>query len=173
MIECIYSSECSKNKEIEKLKQTIEILKKENDFLKKDHLLMDYNVYNRHYLEESLKDEYYPKLKNKDWFYNFALIDINNLHHINRKYGYDEGDNYIRNVSRQILNDMNNRNVTGKIFRIGGDEFLIIYEPYDFIDFDNIDNITYSIGRFKDKKSFKREIKRMDKEIIKNKGERK
>lgn len=157
--------------EIKKLKKAIEVLKKENEMLKKDKLLSDFNVFNRHYLDELLKEEYFPKLENKEgWFYNVALMDLDNLHNINREKGYEFGDIFIKNTIKKIKNIIEETKASGRIFRIGGDEFLIIYQPYDYVDFDLINDITFAIGTFNSKESFKNEIKNLDEIIISKKS---
>ena len=160
--------------EIKKLKKALEVLKKENDKLKKDNLLKEYNVYNRHYLDELLKTEYYPKLENKEnWFFNISLIDLDNLHNINREKGYEEGDKFIKNVVKTVKERMEENNVSGRIFRIGGDEFIVIYQPYDYLDLEEIPNITYATGTFNSKEKFKSVLKDLDKIIISEKEKKK
>ena len=164
---------CKCNRKIKKLKKTIEVLKKENEFLKKDTLLKDFNIFNRHYLNELLKKEYIPKLKNKsDWFYNIILIDLDNLHNINREKGYDKGDEYIISIIKKIRELMNKKNVSGRIFRMGGDEFLIIYQPYDCLNLNKIKGITYASGILSSKENFKDTLKKLDNEIIQKKKEK-
>ena len=144
------------------LEELIKQLKKENEKLKKDHLTQ---VWNRHYLDEMLKIKYNEKIK-KGWIYNIALIDLDGLHELNRTQGYEKGDEFIINVVKQIKELMKESNVEGDIYRIGGDEFIIIYEPYDVINFEKIKNITYSVGYFHEKLSFKEAIKQLDSNII-------
>jgi diguanylate cyclase (GGDEF)-like protein len=55
-----------------------------------------------------------------------TYVDINNLHEINRIYGHEAGDDVIMNVSKLIR-----FYYTGsKIFRIDGDEFVIVTSGY-------------------------------------------
>ncbi len=53
------------------------------------------------------------------------VIDINNLKFCNDKYGHDKGDIYIKTVSSAILESFCD---DCKCYRMGGDEFCIIYE---------------------------------------------
>ena len=74
--------------------------------------------------------------------------------------------------SKQLKQAMDKQNVSGKIFRLGDDEFLIVYQPYDVLDIDNVENITYSKSYFSKDKHFRKAINEADKEIIKQKGKR-
>jgi GGDEF domain-containing protein len=144
------------------LEQLIKELKNENIKLKKDNLT---NVWNRHYLDEMLSTKYKDRIK-KGWIYNVILIDLDGLHELNRTKGYEAGDEFIINVVEQIKKIMSENNVTGDIFRIGGDEFLIIYEPYDDINLDDIKNITYAKGYFYKGYEFRELMKKLDSKII-------
>ncbi|MDA3855724.1 MAG: GGDEF domain-containing protein [Candidatus Woesearchaeota archaeon] len=54
-----------------------------------------------------------------------AFIDINKLKIVNDKYGHHEGDEYIIQINKIIKKTLRN---TEYIIRIGGDEFLIIFD---------------------------------------------
>ena len=152
--------------EIKFLKTQIKDLKKIIENLMKDKLT---GVYNRHYLDEMLQ-EYERKINEKSyWFYNVYLIDLNNLHEVNRNKGYDKGDEYILENIDFIKKVLHNNNVSGAIYRIGGDEFLIITQPYDFIPVEEFKNNSFEIAYAKwDKnKSFKEIIRKLDSQIIK------
>lgn len=77
------------------------------------------NNYNRHFLElkkvEFMQKETCPIA--------FIMCDIDSLKYINDKYGHDAGDEYIllcNNILRKSVRS------TDYIFRLGGDEFLLI-----------------------------------------------
>lgn len=55
----------------------------------------------------------------------FTLVDINNLHMINKTQGYRAGDKVIQEVAEQ-LKQLMNKEKNSHIYRIGGDEFVII-----------------------------------------------
>lgn len=59
-----------------------------------------------------------------------VLMDINGLRKINENYGDSYGDHMIRKVGG-ILSSV----LTGEIFRIGGDEFVVLWENIDFLEF--------------------------------------
>jgi diguanylate cyclase (GGDEF) domain len=53
---------------------------------------------------------------------------------VNDSYGHDVGDRYIRNTSAAICDVFKN----GSIFRIGGDEFVIIIDGADYENADRL-----------------------------------
>lgn len=63
-----------------------------------------------------------------------AYFDINNLKLINDSLGHDKGDLYIQNSCKFICNHFKN----SPVFRIGGDEFVVILTGVDFQNRNNI-----------------------------------
>ena len=61
---------------------------------------------------------------NKSKNYTIISLDINNLKYVNDTLGHLEGDTYISEVGRLILKSFSPK---GSCFRIGGDEFSVIY----------------------------------------------
>lgn len=55
---------------------------------------------------------------------SIAFIDINNLKYVNDTYGHAEGDIYISNICDSIKKNIREIDV---LFRLGGDEFLIVF----------------------------------------------
>lgn len=84
-------------------------------------------LYNRMYIEEKFdkfKDE---ALKNNSSFC-MVIFDIDNLKHINDRYGHSEGDSVILKISNEL------RKITAEndiLARIGGDEFLGLFHDTD------------------------------------------
>ncbi|MBR4224229.1 MAG: diguanylate cyclase, partial [Oscillospiraceae bacterium] len=62
----------------------------------------------------------------------FALVicDLNDLKKVNDTYGHKAGDEYIRCASRMICSVF----VNSPVFRIGGDEFVVILRRNDYTD---------------------------------------
>lgn len=60
----------------------------------------------------------------------FALIllDCNNLKQINDEFGHDHGDIYLKTASSVICNVFSH----SPVFRIGGDEFVVLLQKQDF-----------------------------------------
>ena len=82
---------------------------------------------NRHQLDEFLRELHALSMSltlenKKDWL-EVLHIDLNKFKEINDKYGHQFGDEVLITASRQLKAIDKN---TGNIFRMGGDEFLII-----------------------------------------------
>lgn len=62
----------------------------------------------------------------------FAIVmaDVNNLKKVNDEFGHDRGNEYIVGVCK-LLSDIYKRS---PIFRIGGDEFVVVLEGKDYIN---------------------------------------
>ena len=71
--------------------------------------------------------------------FGIAMIDLNNLKMINDNYGHEEGNYAIKKVCEYVCNTF----VHSPVFRIGGDEFVVILKGSDY-------SIVYSlIANFK------------------------
>ncbi len=89
------------------------------------------NLGNRLALSEKRIDYY----KTKKSFY-IILLDINNLKYVNDKYGHKYGDCIIKLLSDMLKKEFGD--IYGKdLFRIGGDEFVIIYHCPKNIDLES------------------------------------
>ncbi len=82
--------------------------------------------------------------------YGVVVFDLNNLKLINDKYGHDVGDESLK----QMANLISNHYKKCPLFRIGGDEFVVILEGEDYINrtvlcesFENIINENNKIGK--------------------------
>ena len=60
--------------------------------------------------------------------YIFVFCDINDLRGVNNRFGHSEGDNYITLIASALSRCMAHASA---VYRIGGDEFLILYEKVD------------------------------------------
>ena len=60
--------------------------------------------------------------------FGIAMIDLNNLKVINDNYGHEEGNYAIKKLSELVCNTF----VHSPVFRIGGDEFVVILKGSDF-----------------------------------------
>ncbi len=63
-----------------------------------------------------------------------CFIDMDGLKEMNDRYGYAEGDRYIRSVTGQLQHAC--RSEEDMLFRYGGDEFLLLFPeaPVDIIE---------------------------------------
>ena len=60
--------------------------------------------------------------------FGMLMIDINYLKKINDTFGHEAGDLYIKNMCTLICDTFEN----SPVFRIGGDEFVVLLENKDF-----------------------------------------
>lgn len=88
-----------------------------SDYAYKDDLT---GTYNRRY--STIKINEY--LSNKEEF-TLIAIDIDNLKYVNDNYGHVEGDKYLVDVVNTIYQNIKSSDY---IFRVGGDEFVILLE---------------------------------------------
>ena len=65
---------------------------------------------------------------NPTYAYAIVVCDVNDLKYVNDRYGHDYGDEYLRKACRIICDVY----VHSPVFRVGGDEFVVILEGDDF-----------------------------------------
>jgi len=76
------------------------------------------NVYNRNKFIEFSHKYNKKNCRRVACFY----IDVNGMHNVNNSKGHEAGDCLLKDIAFELKNDFNN----GFIFRMGGDEFLVI-----------------------------------------------
>lgn len=59
-----------------------------------------------------------------------AIIDVDNFKLVNDNYGHQEGDKVLRTIASILTNSCRG---LGKVGRIGGDEFFVVYDNFDDI----------------------------------------
>ena len=152
----------------------IDTLKNERDKYKYDHLTymmgrIDFEEQYQIFFNDFIKEE-------KDFV--LGLIDINNLHTINRVGGYEAGDNLIKIVADELKEVYSD----SLLYRIGGDEFAILCRKINCLTFLNrfernsilSKNITFGIVSVQDmfkKENFDKKslFKYVDKIVIQKK----
>ncbi len=82
-------------------------------------------AYNRKALEKDLK-ELLNKGKEEDLDLVIAIVDVDNFKQINDEYGHLVGDFVLVKLTQIIKNIIKQH---GKIYRYGGDEFIIVFYP--------------------------------------------
>lgn len=79
--------------------------------------------------------------------FTMILIDINDLHTVNRVHGYAAGDNLILKIANVLSKAFVECNGT-EVFRIGGDEFTVLLKGYNQVKLDEIlsgiEGVTYA-----------------------------
>ncbi len=63
-----------------------------------------------------------------------AIVDLNYLKRINDNHGHDKGDLAIKNLCSHICNVFSH----SPVFRIGGDEFVVVLHGYDLEHHDSL-----------------------------------
>ena len=127
-----------------------DLMKKDNEILSMKEYVnkMDVLAYRDSLTGAGNKAAYEKAAKRLDWDIlaenaNFAMVmcDLNYLKKINDNYGHDKGNEYIKtmnNILKGVFEE-------SPIFRIGGDEFIIILQE------DEIKKINQNIAIIKDK----------------------
>jgi diguanylate cyclase (GGDEF)-like protein len=80
-------------------------------------------AYNRRFADEMIKHRIKVNKTNNSKSV-LIMLDIDNLKNINDNFGHAKGDELITTISSTIINNIRD---TDYLFRIGGDEFLILY----------------------------------------------
>ncbi len=142
------------------------------------------------YIEYNMKDEltgallrnkFYNDIK-RDGFRYFIIYDVNGLKHINDELGHIYGDNALSKFGHCALSSLPRR---ARLYRIGGDEFAIIYSKARKEDVDtliktieskiNLDDIPFGVSCgyscFDKKCDFNDAYKRADEMLYKCKNE--
>ncbi len=112
-----------------------------------------------------------------------AVFDLNGLKHINDTLGHQAGDKFIKKGSDTICRFFKH----SPVFRVGGDEFVVIVTGYDYLNIDsimtrfrkhNIKNqlkgdvvIAAGLSRFSGDRNVAAVFKRADEEMYHNKAE--
>ena len=86
------------------------------------------NVYNYLAFQEE-KAKLSIRLKKKDYSFALAMCDLNDLKKVNDELGHMVGDQYLMDAAKTMRDVFPN----SKVFRIGGDEFIIVIEDDDFL----------------------------------------
>jgi len=94
-------------------------------------------------LNRNALNDFFRKCHNRDKDIAVLFLDLDHFKEINDKLGHHIGDLLIRAVGQRLLLFMS---PTLKVFRIGGDEFLIIVERFDMQQAERLaDQILYCI----------------------------
>ncbi len=127
-------------------------------------------------LDEIIRD-------NKEFDFAVAVFDLNGLKQINDTLGHQAGDEFIKRGCDAICRIFKH----SPVYRIGGDEFVVIAQGYDFLNIDslmvkmrkhNIKNqnkgdvvIAAGMSRFNKDETVSEVFKRADAEMYRNKKE--
>ena len=111
----------------EQLQKTLAILQQERQLLEHSaHIDPLTNLGNRGGL-----DRHVDSLWSNGAPFTCAYIDIDHLKHCNDRFGHAEGNRYILGVCRALTKTMNHDDL---LFRIGGDEFVLVSPTADEVE---------------------------------------
>lgn len=159
----VYEEISKLNSDLLNSKRTIE--KQNAELLKFNNLLKKMAIedsltgcYNRRYFYEFMREEIYPVVRGD--IYTLIMIDFNYFKAVNDQYGHDAGDRLLTYFVQIVKNNIVDH---GEIFRIGGDEFVILLKDQlkeaenitatisrDFAKQSSIASLSYGIVSFKD-----------------------
>ena len=88
---------------------------------------------NRNGYDSAVKDLEW-KIESGDAEFGIAMIDLNFLKRVNDTYGHDKGNVMIRKCSRMVCDIFKH----SPVFRIGGDEFVVILQGHDYEHIDDL-----------------------------------
>jgi diguanylate cyclase (GGDEF)-like protein len=71
--------------------------------------------------------DFNKEIRNKNMDFGVIVLDVNDLKEANDKYGHDVGNKLLMTVARMIANVFRR----SPVFRIGGDEFVVILRNRD------------------------------------------
>ena len=80
------------------------------------------------------KIELNAKLRSEEMHFAVVMVDLNDLKKVNDSFGHEKGDRYIIKNCRRICEIFDH----SPVFRIGGDEFVVILLDRDYADRDRL-----------------------------------
>lgn len=81
-------------------------------------------LYNRYGMEEEIREQLHQYARNKNDSFYIITCDLDNFKHINDTWGHLEGDRALILISSALVKA--GKMFDSEVFRIGGDEFVII-----------------------------------------------
>lgn len=114
------------NEEVRREEEHVKALRMANDLARRDALTGAKNITAFREFEESVQKD----MDEGDENLKFAIVvcDINYLKLVNDTYGHKAGDDYIRSSCQLIFSTFSH----SPVFRVGGDEFVVILKGNDY-----------------------------------------
>lgn len=129
----------------------IEYLEKSNNNLKQEiqklrHIIKTYKYDKLTGL--LLRSDFHDRLEELLYEFNefnhrfiIAMVDLDGLHDLNRDISFEAGDEFIKQIADELKEHFEDSN----LFRVGGDEFMILKRGYDIDGFvEQLNKITRS-----------------------------
>ncbi|MDY0052627.1 MAG: diguanylate cyclase [Aliarcobacter sp.] len=111
--------------DVSNYKNALNELKVLSDLSITDHLT---SLYNRRHFQEIFEKKL-SSLNRHNNHFSFAILDIDFFKDYNDFYGHPQGDIALKEISNVLKNTLNRPN--DYVFRIGGEEFAILFEVVD------------------------------------------
>ncbi|BBE30123.1 hypothetical protein OSSY52_02640 [Tepiditoga spiralis] len=143
------------------------------------------NLYTRYFFNGWILN-HYEKLKRNNQTSTVVMIDVDNFKFINDKYGHIVGDEVLKSIAKVILNNIRSSDLAS---RFGGDEFIIVFDNFDFkqtkermnliqtklskLNFDFKITISCGISVITNEKDWLETLKEADKKMYKMKNSKK
>lgn len=77
------------------------------------------------------------RISNTDENYGIVMFDVNNLKYVNDNFGHGAGDSLLLAAADTLKELFEPLMVSSEIYRIGGDEFVVVLLSEDFTEFNN------------------------------------
>ncbi len=116
----------NRDKDVRREAEHLKALSIANEMARRDELTGTKNLTAYHEMEKDLQD----LARTESEPFGIVVCDINGLKIINDTEGHKAGDDYIRSASRLICRTYSH----SPVFRIGGDEFVVILKGQDFMN---------------------------------------
>ncbi|MBQ2099643.1 MAG: GGDEF domain-containing protein [Lachnospiraceae bacterium] len=120
------------NEEVRREEEHIRALKMANELARKDGLTGAKNLNAYREVEESIQRELADGVE--DIKFAIVVCDINNLKYVNDTFGHAAGDEYIKSACKLIFDTFSH----SPVFRVGGDEFVVVLMGTDFENGDQL-----------------------------------
>ena len=116
----------NRDEDVKREKEHLAALSMANELARRDELTHTKNKTAYHEMENELQ----RKIETEKFSFGIVVCDINDLKMINDTEGHKAGDDYIKNSCGLICKTFHH----SPVFRIGGDEFVVILTGDDFLD---------------------------------------
>ncbi|MGN0678803.1 MAG: GGDEF domain-containing protein [Oscillospiraceae bacterium] len=89
------------------------------------------------YTKERITDYAKQRINERHQRTAIAIVDLDDFKQVNDNFGHSKGDEVLRRISDILIQSVGNM---GKVGRIGGDEFFVVYD-----DFENIQQVRFTM----------------------------
>lgn len=109
-------------------------IEKERASLERDVKIDELTGANNRAEFDKVKDQIFRSYDNKDQPLGIAMFDIDHFKQFNDQYGHTVGDGVLKETVRRVQKGLLDNQTGGELFRVGGEEFLIIFRDHSAKD---------------------------------------